>query len=187
MVDAHVVLGLLVAAFFSGMVLTKIGMEEDVEKMVYLGLLIIGASVVIFISTFFTVGTGEGSEVEVIESRPLAAFEVEEGTQVTGSTLSFLVYSSFEGEVDGEESYTVMEDELGDGGLVKKSYPVDEVRVYEDADASTARVEEVVIHNRVVTGTVLGIPVNGYVETEEETRIHVPEGTLDMARLADAE
>lgn len=185
MVDINVAYGVLFAAAILGMLLYMTGRSENVETAVGAGVLVLAASVVVFISTFFTVSIGEGSEVETIESRPLAAFEAEEETGVNGSALSFLIYSSFEAELDGEESYTVMEDELRDGGLVKKSYPVDEVRVYEDADASTARVEEVEIHSGIVTGTVLGIPVNGYARTKEETRIHVPEGTLDMARLAD--
>lgn len=185
MVDISVAYGVLVAVFGLGVLLAMFGKTERAWKAEGFGWLVIFASVIVFISTFFTVSIGKGSKVETIESRPLAAFEVEEVKGVTGNALSFLVYSSFEAELGGEESYTVMEDELGDGGLVKKSYPVDEVRVYEDADDGSARVEEVAIYSRDVTGTVLGIPVSGYMREKEETHIHVPEGTLDMARLAE--
>lgn len=146
------------------------------------------ASIVGFVSTLFTVSAGDGSVEEVVESRPLAAFE-QEDSEVTGASatgLSFILFNSASVEVDKSDGeYVVMEDERGDGGLARKSYPVDEVRVYEDADASTARVEEVEIMSEPVEGTFLGIwPVTGYLDSEEETRIHVPEGTLDMARLS---
>lgn len=134
MVDISVAYGVLVAVFGLGVLLAMFGKTERAWKAEGFGWLVIFASVIVFISTFFTVSIGKGSKVETIGSRPLAAFEVEEVKGVTGNALSFLVYSSFEAELGGEESYTVMEDELGDGGLVKKSYPVDEVRVYEDAD-----------------------------------------------------
>lgn len=148
------------------------------------------ACIVGFVSTLFTVSAGDGSVEEVVESRPIAAFKQEDGEAVGASAtgLSFIFFQSASVEVDESDGeYVVMEDERGDGGLARKSYPVDEVRVYEDADTATARVEEVEI-SEPAEGTFLGIwPVTGYLHFGEETRIHVPEGTLDMTRIDRAE
>lgn len=148
-----------------------------------LGLLLIYAGV----SPFFSISFIETHEEEVIESQTLAAFERKggEGVNVSETGLNFLFYSSVSAEIDrDEDSYVVMVDEYGDGGLVEKYYPIDETRVYEDAAAETARVERVRITTERAEGTFLGIPVTGGENHEYETRIHVPEGTLEMARLA---
>lgn len=106
------------------------------------------------LSPLFTVSIVETGEEDVIESQHIFSLVRTES---------------------GDGEYVVTVDE--DGGLMEKSYPIDETRVYEDATAETARVETVTVKN-CMTGTLLGIiPVTGE-GYEEETRIHVPEGTL---------
>lgn len=148
-----------------------------------LGLLLVYAG----ISPFFSISFIETHEEEVTESQNLAAFERKggDGVNLSGTGSNFLFYSSMSAEIErDEDSYVVMVDEYGDGGLVEKSYPIDETRVYEDAAAETARVERVKITTERAEGTFLGIQVTGGENHEYETRIHVPEGTLEMARLA---
>jgi hypothetical protein len=91
------------------------------------------------------------------------------------------------GESEKSGSYTVMEDELGDGGIKEASYPKDETRMYEDATAETARVEEVEVSTVTkVHGIWLVFPIEGeYTVSDKEYRIHVPAGTLDMARIGE--
>lgn len=119
-----------------------------------LGLLGLAVGLGLFIVGFDLWGsaTAPGAEeVEVVETREIAAL-------------------------------VVVEDTRGDGGLSKKSYPTDGTLVYEDAAPEEARVEVVEI-KKLAEGTFFGIPVTGVVDTDEEYRIHVPEGSLEMEGL----
>lgn len=62
-----------------------------------------------------------------------------------------------------------------------------ETRMYEDATAETARVEEVEVSTVTkVHGIWLVFPIEGeYTVSDKEYRIHVPAGTLDMARIGE--
>lgn len=79
-----------------------------------------------------------------------------------------------------DSAYLVVEDVRGDGGVLEASYPVGETVVYGDADAETARVEEVRrFDERSAKWLWLDSGYRRYKETEY--RIHVPEGALAEA------
>ena len=62
--------------------------------------------------------------------------------------------------------------------------------MYEDATAETARVEEVEVSTvtKVHGRYWLVFPIEGeYTVSDKEYRIHVPAGTLDMARIGETE
>lgn len=130
--------------------------------------------------------------VDVLETRRIMAFDEndDDGIHIDRRKTNLAVYVSESidvGESEKSGSYMVMEDELGDGGIKKASYPKDETRMYEDATAETARVEEVEVSTVTeVHGTWLVFPIEGeYTVSDKEYRIHVPAGTLDMARIGD--
>lgn len=130
--------------------------------------------------------------VDVLETRRIMAFDEndDDGIHIDRRKTNLAVYVSESidvGESEKSGSYMVMEDELGDGGIKKASYPKDETRMYEDATAETARIEEVEVSTVTeVHGTWLVFPIEGeYTVSDKEYRIHVPAGTLDMARIGD--
>lgn len=111
--------------------------------------------VIIAVMGFFSCGDIESltfdekePTVDVLETRQLRAFDEndDDGIHIDRRKTNLAVYVSESidvGESEKSGSYTVMEDELGDGGIKEASYPKDETRMYEDATAETARVEEV--------------------------------------------
>lgn len=92
--------------------------------------------------------------VEVAESRSIASFE----------------------SVPGE--YVVMERAREDGGLARRSYPVDGTLVYGDAEPGEERVEVVQLSRRV-DGEIFGVRVTGVARVEKETRIHVTKDEIE--------
>lgn len=156
--------------------------------------------VIIAVMGFFSCGDIESltfdekePTVDVLETRQLRAFDEndDDGIHIDRRKTNLAVYVSESidvGESEKSGSYTVMEDELGDGGIKEASYPKDETRMYEDATAAeTARVEEVEVSTVTkVHGIWLVFPIEGeYTVSDKEYRIHVPAGTLDMARIGE--
>ena len=133
----------------------------------------------------------EAVEEEVVWSRRIVAFERDADSLTTGvadaTVTNFLFYKRASVSYRKMASYVVMEDRSGNGGLVEASYPTTGTVVFEDASAEDARVEEVETRRVRVKGHWLGNDFEYFDVTTDERRIHVPEGTLDMARIADAD
>ena len=130
--------------------------------------------VIIAVMGFFSCGDIESltfdekePTVDVLETRQLRAFDEndDDGIHIDRRKTNLAVYVSESidvGESEKSGSYTVMEDELGDGGIKEASYPKDETRMYEDATAETARVEEVEVSTVTkVHGIWLVFPIEG--------------------------
>lgn len=132
----------------------------------------------------------EAVEEEVVWSRRIIAFERDDSlaTGVADATVAnFLFYKRAFVSHRKMASYVVMEDRSGNGGLVEASYPTTGTLVFEDASAEDARVEGVEIRKVRVKGHWLGNDFEYFNVIKDEHRIHVPEGALDMARIADAD
>lgn len=133
----------------------------------------------------------EAVEEEVVWSRRIIAFERDVDSLTSGvadaTVTNFLFYKRASVSYRKMASYVVMEDRSGNGGLVEASYPTTGTVVFEDASAEDARVEEVETRKVRVKGHWLGNDFEYFDVTTDERRIHVPEGTLEMARIADAD
>ena len=126
----------------------------------------------------FSLLTGPGHEVAVVEdSYRIVSFSPEEGgLEVQGSVLDALIVRSYSAEASSRGQYVVMADVKGDGGLSRKAYDVDDAIIYEDAaGAGDARVESVRVCH-VLDQEPFGVKI--IADCKQETRIHVPAGTM---------
>lgn len=120
-------------------------------------------------------------DVEVTADTRIAAFTQRQTSEleVDASMTSVFVYKKAHAEAESRagSSYVVYEDTYGDGGLALATYDADAARIYQDATAEDARVEEVSV-GYTEKARWLGLTLVREAQRVREVRIHVPEGTL---------
>lgn len=120
-------------------------------------------------------------DVEIAGSTRIAAFTQRQASEleVDASITNVFVYKRAHKGAWGREesSYVVYEDTYGDGGLALSTYDADAARIYQDATAEDARVEDVSVSCNEKAKW-LGLTLVRECPREHEVRIHVPEGTL---------
>lgn len=120
-------------------------------------------------------------DVEVVGSTRIAAFTQRQTSEleIDASMTDIFVYKRAHAEVTSREgsSYVVYEDTYGDGGLTLATYDAGAARIYQDATAEDARVEDVsIVYSEKARW--LSLTLVRETQRDREVRIHVPEGTL---------
>lgn len=144
----------------------------------YISAFVVGI-VLIWASLFgMDVSETEVNEREVIASHKIAAFEQEANPRLDVDSWDFVIHSTTDVSVNGDDVYVVMIDPDDTGSYVRKEYQVDDVRIAFDAAVDTARVETVRTTTMTYDGTFLWFDIYGD-KHSDETVIHIPDGTIE--------